>query len=79
MGLFSWVGDVAGWITGSGNEPGTPDTRKLGYDPGQVADATAIDLAATVPPNVQKELLLMGVAGLAVMLLLHPKHSKGPS
>jgi hypothetical protein len=73
-GLFS---TIAGWITGSGNEPGTPETRKLGYDPTQVADAAAIDLTTPAAPDVQKELVVMALAGLGLILLLKPKRSSG--
>lgn len=68
--LSSLVHSVGGWVAGDGNTPGSPETRKLGYEPTQVASAAAAYLAQPAPPNVQEELVVMGVAGLALILLL---------
>lgn len=65
--------DVSGWVAGDGNEAGNPQTRSLGYDPAIVAQATVATLNQPAPPTVQTELLLMGLAGVGLILLLHPK------
>lgn len=73
-GLGSWLStglhDVGSWVAGDGNPAGSPDTRKLGYEPGQVGDAAALMLSAPAAPNVQQELLVMAVAGVGLILLL---------
>lgn len=74
MALGSWlsslVHDVGGWVAGDGNTPGTPDTRKYGYDVAQVGQASALYLSQPAPPSVQGELLLGGAAIVALVLLL---------
>jgi hypothetical protein len=73
-GLGSWISslvhDAGSYVAGDGNRPGNPDTRKLGYDTDNVAQASAALLAQPAGVNVQKELLVIGAAGLALILLL---------
>lgn len=71
--LFHTVGNV---VAGDGNSPGNPDTRSLGYDTTQVAQASALMLSQPSAPSVQSELLLMGVAGVGLILLLRPSRHK---
>lgn len=68
--LSTAVHSVGSFVAGDGNPAGSPDTRELGYDPKQVADASAVILSQPAPPAVQSELLLMGAAGVALILLL---------
>lgn len=78
--MGSWLSSafhsVGSWVAGDGNAPGSPDTRKYGYDPAQVGAASAALLNQPAPPSVQGELLLMGAAGLGLILLLRST-SKG--
>lgn len=80
-GMGSWLSSAVhkagSWVAGDGNPAGSPDTRKLGYDTTQVADASALLLSQPAPPAVQGELLLMGAAGLGVILLLHSSGKRG--
>lgn len=68
--LSSALDAIGGVVAGDGNTPGTPDTRKYGYDPTQVGQASAILLSQPAAPNVQQELLVLGVAGIGLILLL---------
>lgn len=72
--LGSWLSklgnDVGGWVAGDGNTPGSADTRELGYESSQVAKAVAIDLSQPAGPNVQQELLVGALAGVALIFLL---------
>lgn len=61
---------VGGWVAGDGNTPGNPDTRSLGYDSDEVAKAVAIELSQPAAPNVQQELLVGAVVGVALIFLL---------
>lgn len=80
---MSWLSDAVhsavGWAAGHGNEPGTPTTRKYGYDPTAVANAAAAQIEAMPPapavnPTMQAAVLVG--AGLAVLFLLSkPKGS----
>lgn len=70
MSIFS---KIAGWVAGDGNEPGSPESRRYGYEPDQVADAVVLTLAQPAPPDVQKELLVMAVAGVGLILLLRQR------
>lgn len=74
MALGSWLSSavhaVAGWVAGDGNTPGNPDTRSLGYDPANVGPAAAALLSQPAAPNVQSEVIVLGVAGLGLILLL---------
>lgn len=82
-GFGSWLSDAihttVGWVAGHGNVPGTPDTRKYGYDPNAVSSAVVADLQAApqVTSNPQGQLILLGLAGLGVLLLAsHGKTAK---
>lgn len=72
--LGSWLSslehDVGGWVAGDGNAPGSAQTRELGYEPGQVADAVTLTLSQPAGANVQQELLVMAAAGVGLILLL---------
>lgn len=74
--LGSWFSsalhDVGGFVAGDGNAPGNADTRKLGYDPVPLSNATAAVLTQPAGVNVQSELLVMGLAGVALIFLLRP-------
>jgi hypothetical protein len=74
MAYGSWLSDITdaigGVVAGDGNTPGNADTRKLGYDPQQVAQASAAILQQPSGANVQQELLVMGIAGVALIFLL---------
>lgn len=78
--MGSWfssiLGDVGGFVAGDGNAPGNADTRKLGYDPVPLSNATAAVLTQPAGVNVQQELLVMGVAGVALIFLLRPGNRK---
>jgi len=77
-GMGSWLSSgikkVVGVVVGKGNTPGTPETRKYGYDRAEVAAAVAQNLAtdtSTNPAtNPQGKLILAGAAGVALLLLL---------
>lgn len=68
--LSSALHSVGGWVGGDGNTPGNSDTRSLGYDSDEVAKAVAIELSQPAGPNVQQELLVGGVAVVALIFLL---------
>jgi hypothetical protein len=74
MALGSWLSSIVdaigGVVAGDGNTPGTPDTRKYGYDPVQVGQAAAVILTQPAPANVQSEILVLAVAGVGLILLL---------
>lgn len=78
--MGSWFTDVehavGGWVAGDGNAPGNAETRSAGYDSGQVAQAAAQLLTQPAGPNMQHELMLMGLAGVGLILLLSPKRGR---
>lgn len=74
--LSSAVHSVANWAVGKGNAPGTPTTRKLGYDPQAVSTAVVSQLQSA--PNVsgtnpQGEIVLAGAALVGLILLFRHK------
>jgi hypothetical protein len=71
--LSSALHAIGGVVAGDGNTPGTPDTRKYGYDPTQVGQASALLLSAPAGPNVQQELLVLAAAGVGLILLLRQR------
>jgi hypothetical protein len=75
--MGSWLSSalhaVGGWVAGDGNAPGTAETRSIGYDSANVAQAAAAYLSQPAQPNVQQELVMMGIAGVGLILLLSPK------
>jgi len=68
--LSKALDEVGSYVAGDGNPAGSPNTRTLGYEPTQVAQAASDILMAPATPSVQSELLLMGAAGVALMLLM---------
>lgn len=74
LGMGSWFSsfahDVGGWVAGDGNAPGNAETRGQGYDSANVAQAAAQLLSQPAGANIQGEVLLMGAAGLGLILLL---------
>jgi len=68
--LSSTLHKAGSFVAGDGNAAGSPNTRKYGYEPMNVAKAAAVQLNQPAPPAVQSELLLMGAAGLGLILLL---------
>ena len=66
----SLVHDVGGLVAGDGNTPGNPDTRKYGYDTGNVAQETAALLVQPAGVNVQQEIAVLAIAGVGLILLL---------
>lgn len=84
--MGSWLSDAfhktVRVIAGHGNDPGTPDTRKYGYDPNAVSDAVVKDLQMAPPvtaasPNAQA--LILAGAGLAVLYLFHKPKPAAPA
>lgn len=73
-GMGSWFSSlfhsVGNYVAGDGNSPGTPETRAQGYDSAGVAHAAADILVSPAGPDLQGEMLLMGAAGLGLILLL---------
>lgn len=69
--LSSAVHAVGGWVAGDGNDPGNSATRDLGYDPANVGPAVAAILSQPAGANVQSEVVVLGVAGLGLILLLN--------
>lgn len=78
--MGSWLSDAlhktVRVIAGHGNDPGTPDTRKYGYDPAAVSDAVVKQLETAPPvttasPGMQA--LVLAGAGLAVVYLFSKK------
>lgn len=74
--LSSALHSLGNVVAGDGNSPGTPETRSLGYDSASVANAAASLLSQKAGPNVQGELLLMGAAGIGLILLMAPKRRR---
>jgi hypothetical protein len=74
--LSSALNDVGSFVAGDGNPAGNSATRSLGYDPAQVGPAVAVILSQPAAPAIQSELLLMGAAGLGLILLLHSSGRK---
>lgn len=77
-GLLSFITKplkkVVGWVAGKGNTPGTPETRKYGYSPTEVAAQVTQNLInapadPVIDPN-QGKLILGGAAALALILLM---------
>jgi hypothetical protein len=85
-GMFSFITKplkkVVGWVAGGGNTPGTKTTRKYGYDPEQVADATANQIIAqqqaqALQAEQNKKYLLYGAGALGAFLLLSGGKKRG--
>lgn len=83
-GLLSPLKKIVGWVAGKGNTPGTPETRKYGYSPTDVAQEVANNIATgtgvvpagTITPlDTNKALIYSGVA-LAAAFLLSPKRKR---
>lgn len=78
-GMGSWlssaVKSVAGIVVGKGNTPGTPETRKYGYSPTDVAAAVTANLeqpqaaAGGIDPSTGK-MILLGGAGVVLLIAL---------
>jgi hypothetical protein len=84
-GMGSWLSSlknkVVGVVAGKGNTPGTPTTRKYGYDPDAVAKAVAANILAqqNAPQGLtqnQKTLIAAG-ASVALILLLSGGRRRG--
>lgn len=81
--MGSWFSEamhsVGNWVAGNGNSPGTPETRKYGYDRQAVSDAVVAQLQ-TAPPvpatDPRGELILAGAAVLGLIVLF--RHKKVP-
>jgi len=76
-GMGSWfskaIKKTVGWVAGKGNTPGTPNTRKLGYEPDEVAAAVARNIQNAPPVaanNQQAQMLLLGGAGAVLLVAL---------
>lgn len=81
--IGSWLSDAlhktTRVIAGHGNDIGTPETRKFGYDPAAVSAAVAADLALgpqTGAANPAGQAILLAGAGLAVLLLFSKPRSR---
>lgn len=85
MALGNIFKDFIGWVDGHGNEPGTPNTRKLGYEPADVANSVVADLTGVgtvqpplpITPSAKGQAWLAGIAGVGILLLLHSNKRKG--
>lgn len=73
--LSSALHSTGNWIVGQGNSPGTPETRKYGYDRAEVATAVVKQLEAAPPvtANPQGQLMLAGAAALGLLVLFRHK------
>lgn len=75
------LGTAVSAVENGGNAQGTPTTRKYGYDPTDVTNAVVADLTGTgsispvdvMQANPTGQLIILGIAGLGMLLLFSHK------